>query len=267
MKRILENRSGKHADLTKHGSASDLVHRIIPLGLTLSEARAWYVNRVVIPRLRWALVASITGFIILLSMLSEFGQLLEQSLTTHLVVHDSLFLVAGFLFTYGAGSLIELTPYFSDRLWRTRNSLNRSNFGANALRILALISAASLVGYWYLPSQFNAAAGNVSSNTEMGLTLLFAGGLIFVGVCFLSRRLKLIGLVVVGKALGLYGMFLLLTPWTLYPAYPGYEQVYTGAALLFSMLILDFTVMPLWLYGYFGKSSRNDLATGNASMA
>jgi hypothetical protein len=120
---------------------------------------------------------------------------------------------------------------------------------------LAFGSAAFLIGYWYLPAQFNAAAANVGSDTEMHLALLLAGGLIFVGGCFLSRRMKLIALVVVGKGLGLYGMFLLLTPGRVYSIYPATEQVYAGAALLFVMLILDFTIMPLWLYNYFGKPS------------
>jgi uncharacterized membrane protein len=54
--------------------------------------------------------------------------------------------------------------------------------------------------------------------------------------------------------MGLYGMFLLLTPIDWYAVYPLYEQAYTGAMLLILMLVLDFTVMPLWLYNYFGRT-------------
>ena len=242
----------------KQGSVSDEVHRIIPLGLTLGEARAWYANCVLFPRLRWGVMALVAGSILLLSMLTEIGRLLEQSLTTRMVVHDALFLVAGFLFAYGINSLIGVASRLSDRLWRARNVLSIACLSTRVSSILTFGSAALLIAYWYLPAPFNAAASNVSSDVEMYLALLLAGGLIFVGALFLSKRLKLIALVIVGKVLGLYGMFLLLTPRGLYAIYPSYEQVYAGAALLFLMLILDFTIMPIWLYNYFGKASRSN---------
>jgi len=122
------------------------------------------------------------------------------------------------------------------------------------LSLVPLSSAAILIGYWYLPAQLSAAAGSVEVGVEMQLAFLFAGALIFVGAAFLSRRLKLITLVVVGKALGLYGMFLLLIPTAVYRTYPAYEQAYAGTALVFLMLTLDFTIMPLWLYNYFAKA-------------
>jgi cytochrome c oxidase assembly factor CtaG len=200
-------------------------------------------------------------------MLTEIGQLLEQSLTTHMIVHDFLFLVSGFLLAYGTNSSIEIASHLSNRLRRGRNILSRARLGAKALNILAFGSAALLIAYWYLPVHFNAAAANVSSNAEMHVALLLAGSLIFVGACFLSKRLKLIALVIVGKALGLYGMFLILTPRGVYSIYPGYEQVYAGAALLFLMLVLDFTVMPLWLYNYFGKASGSSRVGNTIAVA
>lgn len=255
MKRPVEER----LKVARHGSASDAVHRIIPLGLTLGEARAWYVNHIIIPRLRWALLALVTGFVILVC--TGFGQWLEQSLVTRMIVHDSLLIVAGFLFAYCGKSLIEMASHVSERVWRGFQRVSGSGFAGNAVCILSLLFASSLVGYWYLPTQFNATAVSVVSSAEMDLALLLAGSLIFVGACSLTRRLKLIGLVVVGKALGLYGMFLILTTQTVYPLYPAYEQVYAGAALLFSMLILDFTVMPVWLYNYFGRGQSSHVAT------
>ena len=232
-----------------------MFHRIIPLGLTLGEAKAWYVNHVLIPRLRYALAALTIGFIILSTLPTEVGQLLEQTLVTHMIVHDPLLLVAGFLLAFAVNSMIEVAPHLSEPFWQARNAWNGSTLGARALSMLTFGCAAVLVGYWYLPAQFSAAAASVSMDAEMGLAFLFAGGLIFVGACFLTRRTKLIALVIVGKALGLYGMFLLLIPRTLYPTYPSSEQVYAGTVLLFLMLILDFTIMPLWLYNYFGKRS------------
>jgi uncharacterized membrane protein len=130
---------------------------------------------------------------------------------------------------------------------------------AHALSIPAFCSAAALIGYWYLPTEFDGTVTNFVLNSEMHIALLFGGILIFVGASFLATRLKLIALVIVGKVLGLYGMFLLLTPWIVYSIYPAYEQVYAGSALLFIMLIFDFTIMPLWLYNYFRNPSKRGL--------
>jgi hypothetical protein len=91
----------------------------------------------------------------------------------------------------------------------------------------------------------------------MHLALLFAGGLIFVGSQFLSRNVKMLVPVIAGKAVGLYGMFLLLIPAQLYVLYPLNEQATTGVTLLVLMLVLDFTLVPAWLYSYFGKSPRD----------
>jgi hypothetical protein len=266
LKSPIKNQSEKPLNPMKSISASDEIHRILPLGLTLTEARAWYVNRVVIPQLRWPLVALFGGFVIFLSMLTELGQLLQQNLTTHMIVHDSLLLAAGFLFAYAANSLMELASHLSDWLWRVRHLFYRKCLVGRRLNILTFGAAGSLISYWYIPAHFNAAILNFDSAIEMRLTLVLAGGLIFLGAGVLSRRQKLIALVVVGKMLGLYGMFLLLLPSGVYSIYPGYEQVYAGASLLFLMLILDFTIMPLWLYNYFGKSSGSNPLSDNSSI-
>jgi hypothetical protein len=39
----------------------------------------------------------------------------------------------------------------------------------------------------------------------------------------------------------------------IYSVYPASEQVEAGVAMEVVMLILDLTVLPLWLYNYFGK--------------
>ncbi len=262
LKNPVEHPSEKPLKLMKLGSASE-IYRILPLGLTVEEARAWYVNRILLPRLRWASAALIAALMILIAMLTELGTLLEQSLTTHMVIHDLLFLLSGFLFAYGISFLTQIASHLSGRLWTATAVLNRKCLNETALSVLPFASAALLIGYWYLPAQFSAAAANVTANVQMQLALLFAGGFIFVGSSFLSRRLKLIALVIVGKVLGLYGMFLLLTPQIVYSIYPAYEQAWAGATFLFLMLILDFTIMPLWLYSYFGKAPRTPLVNRN----
>lgn len=261
----VEYRNETYPKLTKNDSASDDVHRIIPLGLTLGEARAWYVNRVLIPRVRWALAALIIGSVILFSVSNWIAQLLEQ--TTHIIFQDSSFLAAGFLLTFGGRYVLAVTSHLSDSLYRTRNFLKRTCLGSSALSVLTFSSAALLIAYWYLPAHFIAAASNANAGMEMEAAFVCAGVLISLGATSLTRRVKLIALVVVGKALGLYGMFLIVTPNPVYQIYPIYEQYYAGAALLFLMLILDFTIMPLWLYNYFGKASGGHIALDNRTMA
>jgi hypothetical protein len=48
--------------------------------------------------------------------------------------------------------------------------------------------------------------------------------------------------------------FMLLTSLRIYASYPVYEQAEAGIVMLFLMLGLDFTIVPVWLYGYFGKN-------------
>jgi riboflavin transporter FmnP len=89
----------------------------------------------------------------------------------------------------------------------------------------------------------------------MHAALVFAGGLVFAGSRSLSSTVRSIAPIVAGKALGLYGMFLLLTPVNVYRAYPAYEQAYAGVCLLMVMVMFDLTIMPLWLYNYFVRGS------------
>lgn len=241
--------------LRVHPSPSDELHRIVPLGLTLREARAWYMNHVLIPRLRWASLATVAAMIMLLSTLSPLAKLLDETLTMHMIAQHLLFMAVGFLFAYAVYSLIEVAPQFSRKASAARDFVNRVNLSANMVSVLMFAAAASLIALWCLPGQFDAAVLNVNVLVEMHVTFLSVGGLIFVGSRFLSRRVKLIAFLIVGKAMGLYGMFLLLTPFDVYAVYPIYEQTYTGVVFLMLMLVLDFTVMPLWLYNYFGKTT------------
>jgi hypothetical protein len=200
-------------------------------------------------------------------MLTVMGQVLEQNLTTHIMVHDFLLLVSGFLFASASNSIIGVISQLSGTVSRIRNTLDRVCLGPRLSSVLTFGSAVSLIAFWYLPVQFNTSVASASSAAEMCLSLVFAGSLIFVGARVLSRRLKLIALVIVGKVLGLYGMFLLLTPQNVYSFYSNYEQGYAGAALLFLMLALDFTIMPLWLYDYFRKTPATNVVNDSMLMA
>jgi len=105
-----------------------------------------------------------------------------------------------------------------------------------------------------MPVEFDAASTIANVHVEMHITLFFACGLFFVGSRFLSKRMKLFAPIVVGKVMGLFGIFLLLTPVTIYAAYPVYEQAQAGTVMVFLMMALDLVIVPVWLYGYFGKN-------------
>jgi hypothetical protein len=47
--------------------------------------------------------------------------------------------------------------------------------------------------------------------------------------------------------------FLPVTPKNLYTVYPLSDQAVAGVVLVVLMLLLDFTIVPLWLCGFFGR--------------
>jgi len=242
--------NNEYKALLKGHFASDEVHRIIPLGLTLGEARAWYRNHVLLPQLRCAIIA-LAGGVVLLSTLSTLREPLDATLTAHMIVEPSLLAAAGFILAYAVAGLAGFgSPYYVElgllrRIWRTVNW----EFGG--ISVLMFVAAASLIAFSSTPAQFAATAPNANTHVELHAAFLLAGALIFVGARPLSMRVKLLLPVIVGKAMGLYGMLLLLTPVAVYAAYPVYEQADAGIALLALMVVLDFTLMPLWLYNYF----------------
>ena len=69
----------------------------------------------------------------------------------------------------------------------------------------------------------------------------------------LTKRARQIAPIIAGKAMGLFGAILLLTPTYIYSVYPVSEQAEAGVVMEVLMLVLDLTVLPIWLYNYFGK--------------
>jgi len=237
-------------------SASDEVHRIVPLGFTLGEAKAWYVNHVLVPRLRPALLGltvTLLGFFLLFTQL---GELLDNTLPDMILLHF-LFIAAGFVAAYALISLLDVASWFLGCASRIRLAVKNVTSRGKDLSPCIFVVAGAMVAFCQLPVELNAGAANGALIMEMRLALVAAGSLMFVGSQFLGTNVKMIAPVVAGKALGLFGMFLLLTPVQLYVLYPINEQATTGVALLVLMLVLDFTLMPMWLYNYFGKSADN----------
>ena len=170
-----------------------------------------------------------------------------------ITLHFVLF-AAGFTLAYAIVSLLDVSSVVSRKAAYLHLTFNKINFGKR-LSLLTIGVAVCLIAFWHIPVEFDAAMINAALGMEMQLGLLFAGGLVFAGTRFLSRNVKIIAPVAMGKALGLYGVLLLLAPAQIYAIYPAYQQQSAGVLLLMLMLFLDFTIMPLWLYTYFGRSS------------
>jgi hypothetical protein len=69
-------------------------------------------------------------------------------------------------------------------------------------------------------------------------------------MCVSSHVLAVLS-VAVGKIMGLFGAFLILSPTCLYDVYPVAQQAETGLIMIAIMTIIDMAVLPCWLYKYF----------------
>jgi len=193
-----------------------------------------------------------TASVIILSMITPLDAYLESTLTLNMA-HGFLYIAAGFLISYGVGSLIFVASAFHRKVAEMYRHLLTANSVLNKWGIAAFVTASLLTAYWYLPANFDAAVLSVMVHFEMHVTLFVVGGLVFGGSRGLTKRARQLAPIALGKAMGLYGAILLLTPIHIYSMYPAPEQAEAGVVMEVLMLMLDLTVLPIWLYNYFGK--------------
>jgi cytochrome c oxidase assembly factor CtaG len=229
--------------------------RIIPLGLTAQEAAAWYRHEVILPRIGRGLLAIGIGVVIAFSLLTPVGLRLDSTLALHMVAEHLLIVVTGFLLAYGTTCLVFVGSRVSRPTLRTRAALLKANSALNKRGMATFAMVAIMMVYWQIPQNFDTAALNGSTHLAMHFTFLIVGGLIFAGSRMLPRRTRQIAPIIAGKMLGACGMFLLITQSYLYSVYPFSEQSETGLVLVVMMLLMDFTIVPYWLYNYFGSTS------------
>jgi len=222
---------------------------------------AWYWHEVILPCAGRGLLAIGFGIAIVSSMLTPLEALLDLTLALHMIVEHLLIIVAGFLVAYGASCLVFAGSRLSPLILRTRATLLKLNSALNKRGIAAFAMAAVMIAYWQIPPNFDNGVLNGSAHLAMHFTFFIVGGLIFAGSIMLARRTRQIAPIVAGKMLGSFGVFLLITQSNLYSVYPLSDQSETGLVLVVMMLLMDFTLVPLWLYNYFGKSSSTHLFT------
>ena len=232
---------------------SDQIQRIVPLGLTIQEAKAWYRYDVSIPWLYRGLLAVVVASALALSTLTPLNEYLESTLSLHMFVQHFLFIAAGFLFAYGVDSLILAASPLSRMVSQTYTLLLKANSIVNKRGIVGFVIAAMLTAYWHLPASFSTAVLSERVHVEMHATFLIVGSLVFVGSKLLTKRMRHIAPIIVGKAMGLFGAFLLFTPRYVYSVYPVAEQSEAGLGMVIMMIVMDLTIVPYWLYNYFGK--------------
>lgn len=188
----------------------------------------------------------------LLSVLTSLGTYLESTLTLHMIAEHFIYLAAGFLLAYGLHSLLFVASRFQRKTEGLYRELLKANSVFNRWGVITFLLASLLTAYWYLPANFDAAAFSGLTHHQMHITLLVAGILMYGGSRGLTKRARRLAPIIIGKALGLYGVIMLVTPTYIYSVYPQSEQVEAGVTMVVLMLVLDLTVLPLWLYNFFG---------------
>jgi hypothetical protein len=245
----LVNETRKRVVVAK--SAGHVIRRVTPLGLTSQEAIAWYRNNMDDDSFMKSAISIVLGVGLVLFVWVA-GGFLQSSLTVHMLQY-SVFVAVGVLFAYAAHSIA--ISGLSVRVSMIYDSMLSKLSIVNRYGIVSFISAALLTCYWGLPSRLDASLNDVNA-LAMHLCFILVGILVLAGSLFVPRCVLTILPIIVGKMLGLYGAFLILSPKNLYDIYPAIQQTETGVVMVTLMVLIDMTILPYWLYRYFGDASR-----------
>lgn len=159
---------------------------------------------------------------------------------------DLLLLLAGVLVAYSFQELLSV-GVISD--FRSLNSrINRG--GVPSLTVAALI-----IVFWHVPTVLDSALLNFGLHVIMHMSLLFAGILISIGADFLSGRTRKMAAILGCKAMGIFGVFLLVKSGAgynrFYSIYPIPQQAQFGLAMMIMMFVFEGFLVPYWLFKYF----------------
>jgi cytochrome c oxidase assembly factor CtaG len=166
-----------------------------------------------------------------------------------IMMSDLLLLLAGFLLAYS------VEPFL---LRRVKQSEVSDTFQAKRWRTLSLVAAALIIVYWHVPTVMDSALLSFPLHVIMHLSLLLTGCLIFVGSKLLTDRSRKIMSILGCKAMGIFGVFLLVKSGTgysrFYSVYPLSQQAQFGLSMMIMMFVFEGFLVPYWLYQYFNKS-------------
>ena len=159
---------------------------------------------------------------------------------------DLLLLFTGVMVAYSFQKLM------SDEMVSELSSLNYklNKGGAPTLTVAVLI-----IIYWHIPTVLDSALLNFRLHVFMHMSFLVAGILIFIGAGFLSGRTRKMVAILSCKAMGIFGVFLLVTSGTgynrFYSVYPITQQAQFGLAMMIMMFVFEGLLVPYWLFKYF----------------
>jgi len=160
---------------------------------------------------------------------------------------DLLLLLAGFLLAYSLREVLSTRPLMSD--------ISYSFYRMNKRGMPSLIAAALIIIYWHVPNILDSALLNFPLHVIMHFSLLVAGSLIFFGARLLTDRTRKIMSILGCKAMGIFGVFLLVTSGggysRFYSVYPLSQQAQFGLSMMIMMFVFEGFLVPYWLYQYF----------------
>lgn len=197
--------------------------------------------------------ASFSGFALVLGAIFANASL-ESSLVTSMILQHFVFIMVGLLLAYAVHSMA--SSGISVRLFIAYESVLRKVFLMNRYGALSFSAAGLMICYWALPSSFDAALSSSLTLLAMRLSFSCVGALVFVGAMCVNTHVLSMLSIVLGKVMGLFGAFLILTPTQLYNLYPAIQQAETGVIMISIMTIIDMTVIPCWLYKYFRSADH-----------
>jgi len=165
---------------------------------------------------------------------------------------DLLLLFTGVLIAYSLQQLL------SDEMLSEFGSLNsRLNKGG----VPSLTVATLIIIYWHVPTVLDSALLNFRLHVIMHMSLLAAGILIFIGAAFLGGRTRKMAAILGCKAMGIFGVFLLVTSGSgynrFYSIYPITQQAQFGLAMMIMMFVFEGLLVPYWLFKYFTSVTLN----------
>jgi hypothetical protein len=171
-----------------------------------------------------------------------------------MIIEHPIFVLNGILFAYAAHSIA--LSGISVKLTIVYDSVLRKLFVVNRFGIFSFLVAGLITCYWSLPSGVAEVISGNMTQLMMHLTFYWVGFLVFAGSMCVSRHVQMMLLIILGKIMGLFGAFLILSSIYLYDAYPAVQQTETGVILTTIMVVIDITILPCWLFRYFSNVDR-----------
>jgi cytochrome c oxidase assembly factor CtaG len=173
------------------------------------------------------------------------------------MVSDILLLIAGYMLASAVNIFLEVGSSLSEPVGRAYSHLTSLNRFVNKKGLVSLGAGIVIVALWYVPTILEAALLQFELHLLMHMSLLFAGGLIFVGFQRLSTNMRLLSYLLGCKGMAIFGAYLLVSGSVLYGSFPYPEQAEAGAAMVAMCFASDATIIPLWLRRYFNQQRES----------